>query len=83
MVECVDNGEEDWLGNDIDGEPFWKPKWELKINPKDNTITIKKIKDNWNRDELIALLDNCAEYAQINGNWQNPILRQKWLDKHL
>ena len=25
----------------------------LKINPKDNTITIKKLKDSWNREEVI------------------------------
>lgn len=29
---------------------------ELKINPKDNTITIKKLKDSWNRDEVVELL---------------------------
>lgn len=28
----------------------------LKINPKDNTITIRKIKDSWNREEVIRLL---------------------------
>ena len=25
---------------------------KLKINPKDNTITIKKLKDSWNREEV-------------------------------
>jgi len=28
----------------------------LKINPKDNTITIKKIKDSWNREEVADLI---------------------------
>ena len=28
----------------------------LKINPKDNTITIKKLKDSWNREEVVELL---------------------------
>ena len=28
----------------------------IKVNPKDNTVTIKKIKDSWNRDEVIALM---------------------------
>jgi hypothetical protein len=26
--------------------------WKLKVNPKDNTITIKKLKDSWSRNEL-------------------------------
>jgi hypothetical protein len=30
--------------------------YKLKVNPKDNTITIKKIKDSWNREEVIELL---------------------------
>lgn len=29
----------------------------LKINLKDNTITIRKIKDSWSREEVIALLN--------------------------
>jgi len=28
----------------------------IKINPKDNTITIKKLKDSWNREEVIENL---------------------------
>ena len=28
----------------------------LKINSKDNTITIRKVKDNWNREEVLQLL---------------------------
>ena len=32
----------------------------LKINSKDNTITIKKVKDNWNREEVDRLLDEQA-----------------------
>lgn len=26
------------------------------VNPKDNTITIKKLKDNWNREEVTEIL---------------------------
>lgn len=29
---------------------------ELKVNPKDNTITIKKVKDSWSRDEVRHLM---------------------------
>ena len=33
---------------------FGSPVW-LKINPKDNTITIKKVKDSYTREEVIVL----------------------------
>lgn len=32
-----------------------------KVNPKDNTITIRKVKDDWNREEVIQLLKKLAE----------------------
>lgn len=30
IPEFIDNGEEDWIGDDINGEPFWNEKLELK-----------------------------------------------------
>jgi len=35
---------------------------KLKINPKDNTITIKKVKDSWNREEVLAIIDQTWGY---------------------
>lgn len=32
----------------------------LKINPKDNTITIRKVKDSWNREEHSINLQYCV-----------------------
>jgi len=64
LVEYVDNGEEDWIGDDYTGEPFWNEKIELKINSKDNTITIKKVKDCWNREEVIKLIEKCVYKKQ-------------------
>lgn len=29
-----------------------KKRLRLKVNPKDNTITIKRVKDSWNRQEM-------------------------------
>ena len=31
VVEMIDNGGEDWIGDDINGEPFWNEKLEPKI----------------------------------------------------
>ena len=51
----------------------------LKINPKDNTITIKKAKDSWNREEVenliySAMKDRC--YTTI-AEWK------KWIKENL
>ncbi len=52
---------------------------KLKINPKDNTITIRKIKDSWNKEELTELFLQC--------NRDLRLLRmqdiQIWIDKNL
>lgn len=52
----------------------------IKINPKDNTITIKKLKDNWNREKvsnLIKLFANNYQYAS------NDIGYNKWIEENL
>lgn len=54
LVEYVDNGEEDWMGDDYSGQPFWNPNYQLKVAP-DNTITIKPVKDSWSREEVEML----------------------------
>ena len=38
----------------------------LKINPKDNTITIKKVKESWNREEVKYLLSRFSNWLDIN-----------------
>jgi hypothetical protein len=46
----------------------------LKVNPKDNTIIIKKIKDSWNREEVTKLCKKAYKDAStIQGS-------AKWLD---
>lgn len=39
-----------------------------KINSKDNTITIKKLKDSWNREELIELLEKSYIQGRNDGH---------------
>ena len=53
IVEYEDNGSEEWFGDNYEGEPVWNEKIEPKVNSKDNTITIKKVKDSWTKDEVI------------------------------
>lgn len=39
----------------------------LKVNPKDNTVTIRKIKDSWNRKEIEALLSEAYQQGRSDG----------------
>ena len=56
-----------------DGEPN-----RVKVNPKDTTITIKKVKDSWNREEVIELI-KCFDRG-IN----RPITNvNKWIEENL
>lgn len=86
MVEYVDNGEEGWSGSNEDGEPVWNEKFELKVNPKDNTITITKVKDSWNRNEVISFAEQYAKMVQekeIQLNGYKVIHNQKWISENL
>ena len=46
--------EYEYLLNDMGVIPYWC----LKINPKDNTITIRKVKENYTKEEVISLCDD-------------------------
>ena len=54
-----------------------KIETQLKINPKDNTITIKKVKDSWSREEVIDLL------TRYNKRCQAPMVDTKWISENL
>lgn len=59
---------------------------KLKINPKDNTITIRKLKDSWNREEVIEFAEKYARMVQekpIQLNAYKRIHNQKWIDENL
>jgi len=76
MVDYVDNGEEDWIGDDYNGEPFWNEKIELKVD-SNNHITITKCKptllelcreDNDLREEVIQLIKSLKNIPIIVEN---------------
>ena len=61
LVEYELISNEEYFGNTInpdDDVPYFDEN--LKINPKDNTITIKKVKDSYTREEVDRLLDEQA-----------------------
>lgn len=64
----------------------------LKINPKDNTITIKKVKDSWNREEVVDLLIRAVgeshDWSSENNNIHSIGLIEKrflnkWIEENL
>jgi len=63
---------------------------KLKINPKDNTITIKKVKDSWSRKEHIKQLEEVADLsykagllAARNGVTRNDWTLTDWIEENL
>jgi len=52
----------------------------LKVNPKDNTITIRAVKDSWSREEVIALCKKC--YDQIDMDESEYDLNT-WIEENL
>ena len=59
----------------------------LKINPKDNTITIKKVKDSYSREEVIEFGNKVKEYCK--DGWKPDSLHRvffewdKWVEENL
>ena len=58
---------------------------KLKVNPKDNTITIKKLKDSWNREEIVELLHklNNDSYKYLNYKDLQNVRLTKWIEVNL
>lgn len=50
----------------------------LKVNSKDNTITIKKLKDSWNKEEVIKLIE---DYSVFDDG--TIFTRNKWINENL
>jgi len=53
------------------------------INPKDNTITIKKLKAFWSREEVSQLLHNIVEKGNISSQHYLPTQVNKWIEENL
>lgn len=59
--------------------PIWRKCLPLKVNPKDNTITIRKVKDSWNREEVVELLHKCNKDLRLLAGFRLP----NWIDQNL
>lgn len=65
----------------LKGLPHSYDYCNLKINPKDNTITIRKAKDSWSREEVIELLHRRMEYT-FGGDYDKSTT-DKWIEENL
>lgn len=88
MVEYEDCGTEDKgnIGNLLHGEniPYQEPflmGHRLKVNFKDNTITITKIKDSWTREEVIQKLKAIDKHVKQYNHYFKGI--DEWLKENL
>jgi hypothetical protein len=67
-------------------EPFLHTlEYKIKVNPKDNTITIKPIKDSWNREEVIEFAEKF--YNRFDFGFSTKIEYNsedlKWIEQNL
>ena len=73
--------------DELDAYGYDKVKSILKINRKDNNITIKIAKDSWSREEVIEFANKVKEYCE-NG-WKSDSLHRvffewdKWIEENL
>ena len=60
---------------------------KLKVNPKDNTITIRKMKDSWNRDEVVELMERSIDRGvQLQKDYKVIHKKDhinKWIEENL
>lgn len=61
--------------------------YALKIDPKDNTISIRKIKDSWNREEVKTLLNSLikADFLDFTNEYGITGWKafDKWIEENL
>ena len=74
------------LGKEDTFEDF-ELEYNLKVNPKDNTITIKKVKDSWNGKEVKQMLADFLTYCwnknyQFNGLAHDEVA-DNWFEENL
>lgn len=80
---------EEKVYDNLGGHPggHWEGIPVLKVN-KDNTITIRKVKYNWNRDEVVEILEKLAaefscSYGCFIGKEVPPSDVSKWIEENL
>ena len=74
MVDYEKSTYDDWIKT---GEA--QPEFKLKVNSKDNTNSISKVKDSWSREEIVELLNKLyyTDLHEVGGKFD------KWIEENL
>ncbi len=80
MVECELN--EGLALKQIKEKSIETSAYILKVNPKDNTITIKPIKDSWSEKEIFVLFENYLQYL-LNPKSNKELTAKQWIEENL
>lgn len=56
---------------------------QYKVNPKDNTITIKKVKDNYTREEVVNLVKKALKQSKEPYSKLDILGEDKWIEENL
>lgn len=62
-------------------ENIYEDNFTLKINSKDNTITIRPIKNSWSREEIYSLVDEYDSTIDTYQEYKPTVL--EWIKKNL
>ena len=88
-VDSFNNGNViDWINVEYDGDydphygGYYSDTIKLKVNPKDNTITIKPIKTSMSRDEVIIFIGKMISNGIVKPNLEAENF-DTWIEKNL
>jgi hypothetical protein len=68
---------------DANSKEMWNFVSKLKINYKDHIITIKKLKDSWNKEEVKTLIRKAITETNKVGVRNIPMEYNKWIEENL
>lgn len=70
---------EDYLAGSVNDNECWDRYPDILKVSRDNTVTIKKVKDSWTRDEVIKL----CKQAIIAGSFSSTFEFDEWIETNL
>ena len=83
LLEQVDNGEEDWIDDDWNGQPFWNYKWELKLK-SNGSVIIHPVKERvFTEDDMtLAFAAGLIKGQKYNELPTSRVFYKEWFNKH-
>ena len=76
LIECPNryyDGIDECCSKKFPNGEYWDKTFKLKVNPKDHTITIKKLKETYNKEELCQILEKYTSFLWSEVGIHYPI----------